>query len=201
KENYSFVVADEDGMITGGEHGLYNRDTRMLSRYAWQWQVAESSLQTLVVKTPRPDTLHAHHALIEGPSQLVAVRRTMTLTAASLLDELEVSNTSLQPLVVDLTLDLAADFIDLFEARGWAPQVRPAPSIDLSDGRMEFRQRASDAVVQGVSVAVSGAELDWSVMGAAAGHRVDLPTVPTPGSHADHRTELATSQPAQGSAV
>src|SRR5690606_22498140 len=85
------------------------------------------------------------------------------------------------------------DFIDLFEARGWAPQVRPAPSIDLGDGRMEFRQRASDAVVQGVSVAVSGAELNWSVMGAAAGQKVDLPTVPP--------ADPSAGQPAQGSAV
>src|SRR5690606_13847429 len=122
KENYTFVVADAEGMITSGEHGLYNRDTRFLSRYGWRWRVGTEPLKPLVVETPRPDTLHAHHALIEGPSQLVAVRRSARLTAESFSDELEVSNTSLVPQVVELTLELAGDFIDLFEVRGWAPQ-------------------------------------------------------------------------------
>lgn len=156
KENYTFVVADADGMITGGEHGLYNRDTRMLSRYAWRWRVGEHELRPLVVETPRPDTLHAHHALIEGPSQLVAVRRTVSLRAAGLVDDLEVSNTSLEPQVVDLALDLAADFIDLFEARGWAPQERDAPSVEAGADAVTITHLASDGVQQRVSVAYTG---------------------------------------------
>src|SRR5690606_20613033 len=158
KENYTFVVADDDGMLTGGEHGLYNRDTRMLARYAWRWQVGETRLRPLVVETPRPDTLHAHHALIEGPSQLVAVRRTVSLRANALVDSIEVSNTSLQPQLVEMTLDLSADFIDLFEARGWAPQERDAPAVDMADGRIVLRHVASDGVEQGVSVAFAGIE-------------------------------------------
>lgn len=35
KENYTFLVANEAAAVLGGEHGLYSRDTRYLSRYAW----------------------------------------------------------------------------------------------------------------------------------------------------------------------
>src|SRR5690606_35490182 len=129
-----------------------------LSRYGWRWRVGERPLKPLVVETPRPDTLHAHHALIDGPSQLVAVRRSARLTARTFSDELELSNTSLEPQVLELTLELAGDFIDLFEVRGWAPQVRDAPTVELDDTRAELRHVASDGVEQGVSVAFSGAE-------------------------------------------
>ena len=169
KENYTFVVADADGMITGGEHGLYNRDTRMLSRYAWRWRVGERELRPLVVETPRPDTLHAHHALIDGPSQLVAVRRTVTLGAAELVDDLEVSNTSREQQVVDLALDLAADFIDLFEARGWAPQERDAPTVDTGQDTVTITHRASDGVEQRVTVAYTGVTGSSSAMTTGGG--------------------------------
>src|SRR5690606_34246336 len=156
KENYTFIVADEAGMLTGGEHGLYNRDTRMLARYAWSWQVGETRLRPLVVETPRPDTLHAHHALIEGPSQLVAVRRTLSLQSSSLFDAIEVSNTSLEQQTLTLTLDLSADFIDLFEARGWAPQQRAVPAVELGEERVKLRHVAADGVAQSVSVTFAG---------------------------------------------
>src|SRR5690606_10327972 len=165
KENYTFVVADADGMMTGGEHGLFNRDTRMLARYEWRWRVGERALWPLVVETPRPDTLHAHHALIEGPSQLVAVRRTAMLGPAGLVDDLEVSNSSLEPQVVELTLDLAGDFIDLFEARGWAPQQRDAPAVEVAANRVTLTHRAADGVEQSVSVEFSGADVTPSRMG------------------------------------
>ncbi len=156
KEDYTFVVADEDGMITGGEHGLYDRDTRMLSRYAWSWASRGQPLTPLVVDTPRPDTLHAHHALIEGPSQLLAVRRSATAAAGRLLDELELSNTSLAEQVLTFSLELAADFADLFEARGWGRMDRPLPETTLEGGAVTFRHVASDGLAQAVAVRFGG---------------------------------------------
>ncbi len=158
KENYTFLVADSEGMLTGGEHGVYNRDTRMLSRYMWRWTAGEVVLRPLVVETTRPDTLHSHHALIAGPSQLVAVRRRLTLTAAAIVDDLEVSNTSLERQVVQLHLGLSGDFSDLFEVRGWAPQVREAPEVSFGTGHASLRHVASDGVEQGVEVAFAGLE-------------------------------------------
>lgn len=156
KENYTFVVADRGGMLTGGEHGLYNRDTRMLARYAWTWSVEGRELQPLVVETPRPDTLHAHHALIAGPSQLVAVRRTVLLAAAGMTDELEVSNTSREPQTVVIGLEVASDFCDVFEVRGWAPQDRAVPTVTVQETSVSIVQCASDGVEQAVEVSIAG---------------------------------------------
>lgn len=193
KENYSFVVADADGMLTGGEHGLYNRDTRMLSRYAWRWWSGERELTSLIVETPRPDTLHAHHALIEGPAQLVAVRRTVSLAAAALSDTLEVSNTSLETRAVELTLDLSGDFIDLFEARGWAPQERDAPTVGLDRGSVELVHEASDGVAQRLTVSFAGLEprVSATTNGVAASWAVTL----QPGEVRDLRVTIALHNP------
>jgi hypothetical protein len=60
KEHYTFFVADADGHARSGEHGLYNRDTRFLSRYAWRWLPADAgAFQTLVAQSPRPDRFTA----------------------------------------------------------------------------------------------------------------------------------------------
>src|SRR5680860_351192 len=155
REHYSFLVADAQGKVDGGERGLYNRDTRMLSRYAWSWRCAQRELTPLVVDTPRPDTMNAHYALIEGPSQLLAVSRTLTIEAAVMRDELELANTSLEPLRLDFDLRLAADFCDLFEARGWPGQQREPATIDL-DGAVTFAYTASDGVLQEAAVSLGG---------------------------------------------
>lgn len=193
KENYTFVVADAEGMMTGGEHGLYNRDTRMLARYVWRWRVGERTLRPLVVETPRPDTLHAHHALIEGPSQLVAVRRTVLLEAAGLVDDLEVSNTSLEPQVVELSLDLAGDFIDLFEARGWAPQQREAPAVEVAGSSVTLTYRASDGVEQAVSVRFSG--VDVSPARVASGVEAAFDIALRPGEVRSMRVSVSLNNP------
>jgi len=151
KEHYTFLVADADAQVRTGEHGLYNRDTRLLSLYAWSWTSAGEVLTPLVVASPRPDTLHAHYAVIEGPSQRVAVRRTVTLTAATLTDEQRLENTSRDPCVVEVRLDLGADFVDLFEARGWSRLERAAPRVERLPGGV----RVSHVALDGAEVAVT----------------------------------------------
>jgi glycogen debranching enzyme len=180
KEHYTFFVGGADAEVLAGEHGLYNRDTRMLSRYAWRWlSAAEGVVQTLVVASPRPDTLHAHHALIAGPSQLVAVRRTLQAHAAGLDDDLVVENTSLERQSVSLELDVAADFADLFEVRGWHAVEREAPRVTVEGTALEFRHAASDGVEQRVRIeldALAAARpdgADWEIS-LAPGERVKV---------------------------
>jgi len=141
KENYTFLVADAAGQVTGGEHGLYNRDTRFLSRYSWSLGEA---IQALVIHTPRPDTLSAHYALIEGPSQVLGIRRRLTLTASTLEDRLELTNTGRTPRDVTLQLAVAGDFADMFEARGWETFERPATPLTHEGDHYALRYRAQD---------------------------------------------------------
>ncbi|MBA2665757.1 MAG: amylo-alpha-1,6-glucosidase [Trueperaceae bacterium] len=153
KEHYTFFVGGAEAGADGGEHGLYNRDTRILSRYAWRFlSGSEGRFQALVIDSPRPDTLHAHHALIAGPSQLVAVRRTLHACANGLDDELVIENTSLDRQSISVELDVVADFGDLFEARGWHAIERAAPIGHVEATAVEFRHRASDGLEIAVRV-------------------------------------------------
>ena len=115
KEDDTYAVLSDRGMADGSERGFYRHDTRYLSSYAWKLP----NFRLLVSETPRPDCLVQHWSLIEGPSQVVGVRRELTVRRGGFSDVLEIENTSLSSHSVELNLDLKADFSDLFEARGW----------------------------------------------------------------------------------
>lgn len=153
KEHYAFFVGDRDANVVAGEHGFYLRDTRMLSHYAWRWLPGEGpEPQTLVVASPRPDALHAHHAQIDGPSQTVALRRTLRIFAARLIDEIEVENTSRERRSLSLELDVGADFADLFEARGWHRIERAPPAVQVTANTLTLSHEAGDGVRSTVQV-------------------------------------------------
>ncbi len=152
KEDYTFLVADAEGAVAGGEKGLYNRDTRFLSRYAWRF---EDGFQVLLTDTPRPDLLTSVHGLIEGHAQQLGVRRELRLTASGLDDRVTLVNSGAAPRQVGLRLELDADFVDLFEVRGWVDRPRPAAARHHGDADVSFRYRASDGVEQRVEVRFS----------------------------------------------
>ncbi len=143
KENYTFLVADAAGQIAGGEHGVYNRDTRFLNRYSWS---LGEDVQALLIHTPRPDVLSAHYAHIEGPSQALGVKRQLKVQADGFEDVLEVQNTGSEPRNVTLELNLAGDFADMFEARGWAESGRDPALLEQTAVGFALRYRAQDGV-------------------------------------------------------
>ncbi len=180
KEHYAFFVGDRDAQVLAGEHGFYVRDTRMLSRYAWRWLPGDGpDPQTLVVATPRPDVVHAHHAQVEGPSQTVALRRTLRTHARGLVDEVEIENTSSERRSLSLELDAAADFADLFEARGWNRVDRSLAVAEASGSTLTLRHTASDGVASAVHLrfdplaAARPDGADWE-LSLAPGERVHL---------------------------
>jgi glycogen debranching enzyme len=151
KENYTFLVADEAGMVESGERGIYNRDTRFLSRYCWAFS---RPAQTLLAWTPRPDHFQAHHAVIEGPSQLLGIGRRLELGAEALADTLTIVNTSLERQALTLTLEFASDFADLFEARDWfSGRHQVGTRIDGNAVHLEYQ--AADGLQQRASVRFS----------------------------------------------
>ena len=166
KEDSTFFVADEHGTAEGGEHGLFDHDTRYLSRYAWTFRDGDGrDLQTLLSETPRPDTYHAHHALFEIEAQRLAVRRTMHMHAGGFDDELVLENTSLDRRVIELSLVTSSDFLDLFEVRGWGGRastgttavrehttttsITYAHDADVGEQRVALRFDPADAATDG----------------------------------------------------
>ncbi len=152
KENHTFFVGDLSGLVMGGEHGLYNRDTRFLNVYAWHLD----DFQTLLVHTPRPDRLHLHHAELDYHRQLVAVKRDLTVTATTFTDTLTLQNTDLVAQTVKLELALAADFADLFEARGWRDKDRNI-TREADETSLRLAYRAEDGLNFGTFVKFSEA--------------------------------------------
>ncbi len=149
KENYTFLVADAAGQITAGEHGVYNRDTRFLNRYSWS---LGEDVQALMIYTPRPDTLSAHYALIEGPSQVLGIERQLRVRAGGFEDVLQLQNTGPDARDVMLKLTVAGDFADMFEARGWDELGRAPALLEPTEKGFVLRYRAQDGVELGVSL-------------------------------------------------
>jgi glycogen debranching enzyme len=188
KEHYTFLVGDADGQVRQGEHGVYNRDTRLLRRYAWRWLPAAGEFQTLVAESPRPDLLDAHYALIEGPAQLLAVRRRLRVGAAGLRDELVVENTSLERRTLSLELEVEGEFADLFEARGWH-RLERAPATATASGReLELRHTAADGLTVGV-------RLRFDELAAARPDGADWELSLAPGERVELAVELAIDHP------
>jgi glycogen debranching enzyme len=181
KSHYTFFVGDSEGQIRGGEQGLYNRDTRLLSGYRWEVE-SEAPLVPLVAGALDPEHFHAHHAWIDGPSQQLALRRNLTLKPTGLCDQLTLENSGRVPRKLRLRLWLAADFADLFEARGWSQVDRPPPRSERTREQLRLRATASDGLEQWVELRVAGglhlcddgAEVELEL---APGARVDLTAI------------------------
>lgn len=143
KENYTFLVADAAGQISGGEHGLYNRDTRFLNRYSWS---LGEDVQALLIHTPRPDTLNAHYARIAGPSQVLGLERQLKVRTDGFEDVLTLQNTGFETQLVTLELTVFSDFADMFEARGWDKLERASALLEPTEKGFALRYRAQDGV-------------------------------------------------------
>ncbi|TVQ27411.1 MAG: amylo-alpha-1,6-glucosidase [Spirochaetaceae bacterium] len=146
KENYTFFVGDPDvQVLPGGEHGLYNRDTRFLSRYQW---IFDRTFQTLRVYSQTPDTVDVHYAAFTSSFQTVGIRRRTVVDATSLVDELVVENTGTEPASITIALEADCDFADMFETREWQGSSRgeiPVTPIDEGSG-IRFRYIAEDGL-------------------------------------------------------
>ncbi len=190
KENYTFFVGREDGQVLESEHGLYNRDTRFLSRYAWRFGDA---FQTLLTHSARPDQFSAHYAKIEGPSQVVGVQRRLNVSAQALTDVLEFENTSPEAQTVEVTLDLAADFADLFEARAWRVAERDGVVHETEEQGVRFRYRAKDGLefATAITFSLAPAEMNEETIG----FRLEL----SPQARSELRVQISLDSPLERS--
>jgi len=115
KEDDTYAVLSDLGLVEGGEQGFYRHDTRYLSSYTWKLP----GFSLLLSQSPRPDRLVQHWSWIKGPDQVVGVRRELQMERGGFRERLEFENTSLEAQTLEIALSLEADFADLFEAKGW----------------------------------------------------------------------------------
>ena len=163
KHDAEFLVADALGDIAGEGDGLYSNDTRLLSRLSLTVGGATPSLLSSGVSqdnvffranlTNRPLPELGDRV---GPEGIIHVERTRFLWDRRLYERLALTNYAEREVPVMLRLDLAADFADIFEVRGYVRTRRGrtlAPEVD--DARLTLAYEGLDGVVRACIVAFS----------------------------------------------
>ena len=152
-EGSSFCVSGGTGDIEpGGVEGLYFRDTRILS--VWRLRVDDQPVQGLTIHHHEPfsATFVCRAAPAPGHADSpVLIRRTRHL-GDGMREDLTVSNFGPEPLRCTLSVEVDADFADIFEVK----ENRPP----------------TDAVERGVEVGKEGLELARTWGGHTRGVRV-----------------------------
>ncbi|MBD1847074.1 amylo-alpha-1,6-glucosidase [Cyanobacteria bacterium FACHB-63] len=132
KDDDLFLLTDTFGNIGGSSDegrssglGLFCNDTRFLNRLELQLDgrppillssTAEKGFVMSVLCTnPRLDD--------RIPAETIGIKRELVLNGG-LFEEIEIANYSTEPVEFELSLSFGADFIDLFEVRGFARNQR-----------------------------------------------------------------------------
>ena len=117
-EGSSFCVSDGNGDIqTGATQGLFFRDTRLLSR--WRMLIDGHPLQGLTVQHDEPLSATFVCRAAPGPGladSAMLVRRSRHL-GDGMREDVVVENLGAEPVRCTVTLELDADFADVFEVK------------------------------------------------------------------------------------
>jgi glycogen debranching enzyme len=160
KGDDTFAVLDHSGdahAVPGGPEGLYHRDTRHLSRL----ELTVSGRKPLLLSSAVSDDGAMLTCDLTNPDlpatagrravekDLVHLRRSTFLRNGVCYERLAVRNHGEQPLRVEVGLQVAADFADLFEVRGEVrarrgtlhPPLVEAAQITLAYTGLDDRRR------------------------------------------------------------
>ncbi len=161
KENSLYLVMDDLGQLSGGDSGLYDRDTRFISRLEWRI----SGQPPTVLSTHRPEPYRFSQHATEphlGHVQRLEFRRRGMLDGAGYtetvrlkaFDSLEAYTTTYgreMEALKTLELKLDCDFRDMFEVRGLSPIDRDIHVQTLSDG-LVYAYAGEDGVRREVKI-------------------------------------------------
>ena len=154
KRGDTFVVSEASGDILGVGDGLFDEDTRILSRLRLLFgETAPALLATAISHdnvfftanlTNRPLPPLGGVPLPEG---VIHLERRRFLWNRHLHERLQLTNFSTRPAVVPLVLLFDADFRDMFEVRGSRRAERGAPLAPVIEGRgVRLAYRGLDGV-------------------------------------------------------
>jgi glycogen debranching enzyme len=162
KEDRGFVVSDVNGDIPAGNElglGLYRSDTRFLSAYELRLNgrppillnnsVGRAYVATFQLVNPHLDTRNG-----PIPRQVLSLRRTRFLHRG-LHERVGIQNCSPEPVSVDVELSFGADFLDIFEVRGYhAVPERGEKLQEPTETGFLFTYQGLDDVVRETEVVV-----------------------------------------------
>lgn len=136
KQDDTFIVVDSHGDIgssTGGSDGVFNRDTRYLSRLELSINGKEPLLlgshvrddnAMITVDVTNPD-IYAEHRLVLAKDML-HIARTYFVRNDCVYVRLGIQNHASTEIQLNIAITFANDFADLFEVRGMHRQIRGA---------------------------------------------------------------------------
>jgi glycogen debranching enzyme len=163
KDANTFLLADALGDIQGSDDGLFNNDTRMLSKF--ELIVANRQPSLLGAAIDQDNTLFTAHLTnrpltalgeLALPQGVIHIERSCFLWDSCLFERLRLTNFSDRSSQLPLQVSFAADFADIFEVQG---RVRPErgvhlpPSIEAQSVRLAYRGR--DDTVRTTHIAFS----------------------------------------------
>ncbi len=177
KENELYLVGDAQYAVCSGESGFYRRDTRHLCTY--RWLLDGEAPQPLVqhLRAPFWMSEQAGNANL-GYTMHTGLSRDLTVSSGGLQDRLTVRTYS--PASHTLRLELAADFVDMFEVRGWNRMEGREVSARATEHGVEFSYVARDGLRCRTEVTCSpagvwdGSALVWQIEGQPGGTELNL---------------------------
>jgi glycogen debranching enzyme len=208
KHEDSFLVADRRGDfpgLTGGEFGFYVDGTRFLHRLELllddQWPpvvlnaaVSEDTLQ-VVVDLTNPDVVDVTGVIVHG--RTIRLARRIALHRNQLYQTLSVESFTGEPHDLALSWRFGADFVDVFEVRGFSRPRRGIllpPRHDLRGASLGYRgldgvQRSTSLLFDPAPDAIDASSARYRLT-IPPGGRVDLSLTvsamvepsPTPGA-------------------
>ncbi|HYE45940.1 MAG TPA: amylo-alpha-1,6-glucosidase [Caulobacter sp.] len=158
-----FLVADGHGDILGGPDGLFQADTRILSRLRLLIGGASPTLLSSGVSADNVVFIFhgANRPLPPAGGRVVApgvlhVERQRLVHADRLYERIRLTNHGLDEVLAPLSIEFEADFRDIFEVRGQTRRKRGRLDRPRPDGRaVHFHYEGLDGVTRTSVIAFS----------------------------------------------
>ena len=129
KDGDTFLVADHWGDVKAGADGLFDKDTRLLSRFALTvGRTRPSRLSSGVTKDNVFFTCHSTNRPLppmggrSAPAGVLHLERRRFIWDRRLFERVRMVNHGVEDILLPLTFEFDADFADIFQVRG---TVRP----------------------------------------------------------------------------
>lgn len=163
KDADTFLVSDSWGDLKGGADGLFDHDTRILSRFVMTVGLARPSrLSSGVSKDNVFFTAHTTNRPLppmggrSAPAGVLHIERRRFVWDRRMFERVRMVNHGIEDVLLPLAFDFGADFADIFQVRGTLREKRGTLEAPTHDGRrVTFRYTGLDEVVRTSCIAFS----------------------------------------------
>ncbi len=163
KDGDAFLVADHWGDVKSGADGLFERDTRLLSRFVLTvGRARPSRLSSGVTKDNVFFTCHSTNRPLppmggrSAPAGVLHLERRRFLWDRRLFERVRMVNHGVEDILLPLTFEFDADFADIFQVRGTVREQHGEIHPPVIDGRrVTFSYTGLDGVARTSCLAFS----------------------------------------------